>query len=215
MTRPYALMSGGFDYSPVAEDEFNDWYDTEHVPERARIEGFITALRWVGAYNPRISIATYDLESLDVLKHPDYVAVSGVNFSPWAKRVIGKCIRICRFEAEQIIPGRQAGPIDANGLFWQAVNVAPEAEAEFNKWYNEEHLPRLSAVSGCVCARRFKIVDGSHRYLATFHLTSPEVEASSAWKTASETPMAAKMRGYVRDELRFVLRRYVRKTPTP
>lgn len=212
MAKPYGLMSGGFDYSSVAEDEFNDWYDTEHVPERKCIKGFITALRWVGAYDPKISIATYDLESLDVLQNPAYIAVSGVNFSPWAKRVIGKCRRIARFEAEQILPGRQAGPVDADGLLWHAVNVAPGAEAEFNAWYNEEHIPRLSEVAGCVCARRFKIVNGTHQYLATFHLMSPEVEASPAWKKAAETPRTIKMRSYFRDELRFVLRRYVRKT---
>src|SRR5688572_17633532 len=121
-------MSGGFDYSPVAEDEYNDWYDTEHTPERARIEGFLTALRWVGARNPKISIATYDLESLDVLKHPDYIAVSGANFSPWAKRIIGKCHRIARFETEQIVPGRQISPLDAQGLVWHAVNLVPGSE---------------------------------------------------------------------------------------
>ena len=39
------LLGGGFDYSAVAEDEFNAWYDTEHIPERLRIEGFINAVR--------------------------------------------------------------------------------------------------------------------------------------------------------------------------
>ena len=38
------LLGGGFDYSAVALDEFNDWYDTEHIPERLRIKGFINAV---------------------------------------------------------------------------------------------------------------------------------------------------------------------------
>src|SRR3546814_3022829 len=29
------------------EEEFNDWYDTEHVPERAAVDGFETAQRYV------------------------------------------------------------------------------------------------------------------------------------------------------------------------
>lgn len=32
---------------PAIEEEFNDWYDTEHVPERAFIRGFESAHRYV------------------------------------------------------------------------------------------------------------------------------------------------------------------------
>ena len=30
-------------------------------------------------------------------------------------------------------------------------------EAEFNKWYNEQHLPERMAIPGYVSARRFKL----------------------------------------------------------
>ena len=33
----------------VAPDEFNDWYDTEHLPERQRVPGFLVCERWIGA----------------------------------------------------------------------------------------------------------------------------------------------------------------------
>ena len=52
--------------------------------------GFINCERWVGAENPKISIATYDLESLDVLQSDAYRAIGGENLSPWSKRVIGE-----------------------------------------------------------------------------------------------------------------------------
>ena len=45
----------------AADDEFNDWYDTEHIPERQRVPGFLVCQRWIGADNPRQSVATYDL----------------------------------------------------------------------------------------------------------------------------------------------------------
>ena len=32
----------------AAEDEFHDWYDTEHLPERQRVPGFLTCERWIG-----------------------------------------------------------------------------------------------------------------------------------------------------------------------
>ncbi len=210
MAKPYGLLVAGFNYSNAAADEFNDWYDTEHVPERERTAGFINAQRWLGADDPKISIATYDIESLAVLQSPAYRAIGGVNLSPWSKRMIGQCGRICRFEAEQTLPGRQAGLANAGGMMMFAVNVPAEVETEFNAWYNDEHMPALSTVPGCLSARRFKMAGGTHRYLAVFHLSAPEVQASDAWKKAAGTPWTAKMRPHFRDPLRLVLRRYAR-----
>ena len=210
------LLVAGFDFSSAAEDEFNDWYDTEHVPERARTPGFINCERWIGADNPKISIATYDLETLAVLQSPAYKAIGGPNLSVWSKRVTAKCGRICRFEAEQTLPGNVPAPKSgANGLLLNAMNAAPEGEADFNKWYDEEHIPALASVPGCLAARRFRIVTGAsdrnQRYLALYHLASPEVQASEAWKKAVDTPWTRKVRPHMRDGLRIVLRRYVRK----
>ena len=210
------LLVAGFDYSPVHEDEFNDWYDTEHVPERERVPGFGRIERWLGAENPKISIATYDLESPQVLRSEAYRRIAGDNLSPWSKRMTGKTKRICRFEAEQLPPGDRAAPDGAGGLLLYAMNVAPEAEVEFNAWYDEEHIPRLSAVPGVLGARRFSITsavsDGNQRYLALYHLTSPGVCSSKVWQEAAVTKWTEKMRPHYRDPLRLALRRYERKS---
>ncbi|MBM3356480.1 MAG: hypothetical protein FJY54_01980 [Betaproteobacteria bacterium] len=213
--KPMGLLVAGFDYGAVARDEFNDWYDTEHIPERERVPGFVNCERWVGAGEPTVSIATYDLASLEVLRSPEYRAIAGENLSPWSKRMTSRCRRICRFEAEQIRPGDARAPASgANGLLLLALNVAPEAEAEFNAWNDEEHVPNLSRVPGCLCARRFRVQravsDGNHRYLALYHLASPEVQESAAWKAAIETPWTHRIRPQTRDRLRLVLRRYAR-----
>jgi hypothetical protein len=151
-----ALLGGGFDYSAAAQDEFDDWYDTEHIPERLRIDGFLNGVRWIGAANPKISLAIYDLESLDVLRKPEYRAVSPENFSPWATRMlVRKCKRLCRFNCIQLNPGDAVAPDAAQGLLVAATDVAAEADAEFNDWYDREHLPRLAAVPGVLAARRF------------------------------------------------------------
>ena len=31
------LLFAAFDYAPAKEDEFHDWYDLEHIPERLRV----------------------------------------------------------------------------------------------------------------------------------------------------------------------------------
>lgn len=216
MAKAMGLLVAGFNYATAAEDEFNDWYDTEHIPERQLVKGFVNCERWLGAEDPKISIATYDLESLDVLQSPAYRAIAGANLSPWSKRVTGKCRRIGRFEAEQTLPGNQAAPATgAAAMLFFAMNVAPEAEADFNDWYNQEHVPALAAVPGCLTARRFRIhhavSEGNHRYLALYHLASPEVCSSGPWKKAVETPWTQRIRPQTRDRLRIVLNRYERK----
>ena len=211
-----ALLGGGFDYSAAAQDEFDDWYDTEHIPERLRIDGFLNGVRWIGASNPKISLAIYDLESLDVLGKPEYRAVSPEHFSPWATRLlVGKCKRLCRFNCIQLSPGDAVAPDAAQGLLVAATNVAPEAEAEFNDWYETEHLPRLAAVPGVLLARRFTSPGAGHKYVATYHLASSEVCDSPAWKAASASPWKDKMLAQTSNRLRLVLRRYVRTRPLP
>ena len=86
MATPMGLLVAGFDFSPAAEDEFNDWYDTEHIPERQRVPGFHSCQRWIGAENAKQSVATYDLEGLAVLQGSAYRAIGGENLSPWSKR---------------------------------------------------------------------------------------------------------------------------------
>jgi hypothetical protein len=215
MAKAMGLLVAGFDYSSVHEDEFNDWYDTEHVPERRRLDGFGRIERWLGADDPKISIATYDLDTPEVLRSDSYCAIAGANLSPWSKRMTAKTKRICRFEAEQLPPENRAAPSGAGGLLLYAMNVAPEAETDFNAWYDEEHIPRLSAVPGCLVARRFRITsavsEGRQRYLALYHLTAPEVCSSDAWREAAVTPWTEKMRPHFRDGLRLPLRRYERK----
>src|SRR5687767_6970420 len=195
----------------AAPDEFHDWYDTEHLPERQRVPGFLRCERWIGVQDPTVSVATYDLETVGVLKTPGYLAIGGENLSPWSKRVTAKVERLLRFEGDQILPGDQLAPMNAGGLLLNAMNVSPEVEAEFNEWYDKEHIPALSAVPGCLIARRFRATDASNRkYVALYHLATPEVQATAEWKKAAASDWTDRLRPHFRDHLRLVCRRYVR-----
>jgi hypothetical protein len=204
-------LIAAFDFSNVAEDEFNDWYDQEHIPERQRVPGFLSCQRWIGAENPKHSVATYDLDSLAVLKSAPYLAIGGENLSPWSKRLTARCQRLLRFEGEQVLPGDKIAPNDAGGLLLVGMTPAPEVETEFNAWYDTEHVPALSRVPGVLCARRFRAGSGNPKYIALYHLVSPEVITSPEWKRASEsTPMPQHVRPKITDRLRLVCRSYCR-----
>jgi hypothetical protein len=205
------VLIAAMDFSNVAEDEFNDWYDTEHIPERQRVPGFLICQRWIGTENPKHSVATYDLESLSVLRSPPYQAIGGQNLSPWSKRVTARCQRLLRFEGDQILPGDQAAPETAGGLLVVAMTPAPAVETAFNAWYDTEHIPALARVAGVQCARRFRAGAANPRYVALYHLTSPGVVDSAEWKHASgSTPMPEAIRAQISDRLRLVCRSYRR-----
>jgi hypothetical protein len=93
---------------PLAmQEEFNAWYDTEHLPERLAIPGFRSARRWVatdimpgeGKY-----LATYELDSQAVLSSPEYLArFEGA--TPWTRRCLGQAVVFRRWACEQLHPG--------------------------------------------------------------------------------------------------------------
>ena len=207
------LLVAAFDFSTAHADEFNDWYDLEHIPERERVPGFRACERWLGEEHPALSVATYDLDSVDVLRSKPYAAIAYGNLSVWSKRVTAMCKRLLRFEGTQVFPGDAPVPERAGALLLNAMNVAPEAEDDFNAWYDEEHLPALAAVPGTLAARRYRSTEnngGTHRYVAIYHLASPDVAGSTAWKSAVNTPWSAGVRPHFRDRIRVLTRRYVR-----
>jgi len=205
------VLIAAMDSSNVDAGEFNDWYDTEHVPERQRVAGFLTLQRWIGAENPRQSVATYDLESLAVLQSPGYRAIGGENLSPWSKRVTARVERLLRYEGEQILPGNTVAPPDAGGLLLVGMTPGHDVESAFNAWYDDEHVPALARVPGVLCARRFRTSASGTKYIALYHLSSPGVVDTPEWKDASgSTPMPQRVRDQINNRLRLVCRSYAR-----
>ena len=203
-------LIAAMNFTNVAEDEFHDWYDLEHVPERERVPGFRICRRWISVEDPKVSLATYDLDAVEVLDSPAYKAIGGENLSVWSKRITGKVQMLLRSEGVQILPGDQLPPPDAGGLLLNAINIASELEAEFNEWYDKEHIPALAAVPGVLAARRFRSRAGTRKYVALYHLTSPAVVETAEWKQARQSDWTTRLTPHFRDHLRLVTRRYVR-----
>jgi len=73
-------------------------------------------------------------------------------------------------------------------------DVPPEAEDDFNAWYDQEHLPGLARVPGTVRAMRFRRASGHPVFLACYDLVSPEVLGCEAWLAVRSTPWSARVR---------------------
>lgn len=65
-------------------------------------------------------------------------------------------------------------------------NPTPGNDAEFNRWYNEQHIPDVLQARGFVCAQRFKLsdvqngpkVDQTYKYLALYEIETDDLAAS-------------------------------------
>ena len=87
--RQSGILMALMDPPHADEQEFHDWYDQEHIPERVAIPGFQVVQRYVCLEGWPRYMALYDLDHLGLLNEAEYSAIAGPNFSPWLKRIIG------------------------------------------------------------------------------------------------------------------------------
>jgi hypothetical protein len=76
----------------------------------------------------------------------------------------------------------------APGLLFVMTDIPPEIEADFNDWYDAEHVPERLAIPGFRGARRYRAVEGAPAYQALYDLESIAVLDSPAYKQLNETP---------------------------
>ena len=74
------------------------------------------------------------------------------------------------------------------GLLMVYSDVAPENDAEYNLWYNEEHIPERLSIPGVQSAARYQAVQGGPKYLACYELDQPETYQSDAWQSWLKNP---------------------------
>jgi hypothetical protein len=67
------------------------------------------------------------------------------------------------------------------GLLMLWCDVDQEHEAEFNRWYDEEHVKRLTSVPGFLNGGRYVALKGGPKYLAMYELEDHHVLRSAAF----------------------------------
>jgi len=141
---------------PAMEEEFNAWYDTEHLPERLAIPGFRSAQRWLADVAPGGGkyLATYELASPAVLESPAYLArYSGA--TPWTQRCLGRCVLFERWACEQL------GAADPHPLTRALLLVASGTE-----------VPGPD-IAGALQLRRFVAISGKPAHIGLIELSTP------------------------------------------
>ena len=75
-------------------------------------------------------------------------------------------------------------PIDGRGMLVNFMDVDAADEADFNRWYDKEHVAERVAIPGFVEARRYAAPSGPAQYLALYTTESFETLSSPAYGQA-------------------------------
>lgn len=75
-------------------------------------------------------------------------------------------------------------PLAGKGMLLTSMDVDPKDEADFNRWYDREHLIERVAIDGFLEARRYIAHQGSPKYLCLYSTATFDVLDSPAYRAA-------------------------------
>ncbi|KZT02476.1 uncharacterized protein LAESUDRAFT_738757 [Laetiporus sulphureus 93-53] len=190
----------------VSEKEYRDWYDNEHIPLRVNTPTFLNWTRWtaVDGMKPTYG-ASYDLESYAATKKPPYTTLAETR-SGREKDILRRIQMLDRRHYELMERPTHPSSVlydetrPAPYVVFVSLEMKPEYEDEFSRWYEEEHIPLLAKVPGWIRSRRFVLKDWGQmgvegqieqkqppKYLATHEWESLDGFQSEEYKTAMGT----------------------------
>jgi hypothetical protein len=75
-------------------------------------------------------------------------------------------------------------PLAGKGMLLTSMDIDAANEAEFNRWYDREHLEERVAIEGFIEARRYVAHEAQPKYLSLYSTETFEVLDSPAYRTA-------------------------------
>ncbi|MGH8712532.1 MAG: hypothetical protein ACREYB_00845 [Casimicrobiaceae bacterium] len=83
------------DLAPDATDEFYQWHNREHMPERVGIPGFLRGRRYIAVAGAPAYFNLYEAETVDVLGGADYLGRLNAP-TTWTRKIVPSFRRISR-----------------------------------------------------------------------------------------------------------------------
>lgn len=203
-TKGTGLLMVWADVPASKEDEFNRWYNEEHVPERLAIPGFLAGARYEAVKGGPKHLACYELTSVAVLESPAYKQVQ-THPTEWTRRCSPEVVgtTYIRNVYTMIHPGAlapEAGSAEmAPALQIGRMDVPPEIDRDFNDWYNTIYVPNYEKVPGVIRGRRYRATVGTPTYLTLYEFEHPKVSESAAWLAQRDaSPVTQRIRPHMR-----------------
>ena len=186
------------------EEDFNRWYNEEHIPDQTSVPGFLNAARYEAVQGGPKHLACYELESPDVMESDAQKRLIE-NASEWTRRVSYKEMAdtfvlavfemVYPFEVTPEIAGSDMAPALQIGRY----DIPLEIEDEFTDWYNTIYVPNYEKVPGCIRGRRYRIVRGDYMYAVVYDFEHENVSKSKEWLYERDSsPVTARIRPHMR-----------------
>jgi hypothetical protein len=195
------LLAVWMDPAPEREDDLNRWYAEEHFPDRMSMPGWLRGRRYLSLEGEHKYVALYDLDDLGALSSPRYKEAQA-NSTPWTRQVVDNLRGFTRTEYELVQSLGQPPQGGAPFALFVRLETEPAHDAELNEWYDQEHLPALAGVPGCLAARRYRMTEGSPgsvKYLMIYEAENRETIRGNAWTKAATTDWTLHMRPFFRN----------------
>ncbi|HAA95448.1 MAG TPA: hypothetical protein DCE26_07140 [Dehalococcoidia bacterium] len=179
-----ALMMVGADVPAELEDEFNKWYQEEHLQELLGVPGILNAARYEATKSGPKHLAVYELESVDVINSD---AFKNRPRTEWGQKVSPSIIGTNNINLvlDMIHPIALTDSIAnsdmANALQIGRMDVAPSDDAEWNKWYSEVYVPNYEKCPGVIRGRRWRAVRGTPQYATVYEFEDENVSETEEW----------------------------------
>jgi len=146
-------------------EPFNEWYDTKHAPSRARCPGIHSVSRWRSTDGKRPTwLATYELSQPSALDTDEYKAARQADgddeatmFSDLSRRVY-KLISDKK-DAVYVDYVKANKPRAMTHIAVHPAAGSDVSDEEFNRWYEDEHVPLLSKCPGWLRSTRWTLLN--------------------------------------------------------
>jgi hypothetical protein len=89
-------------------------------------------------------------------------------------------------------------PLAGTGMLLTSMDIDAADEAEFNRWYDREHLVERVAIEGFLEARRYVAHSGSPKYLCLYSTSTIAVLDSPAYRARLANPTQWSIRNMAR-----------------
>lgn len=113
-------------------------------------------------------------------------------------------VDVSRLELVQDIAGHSAGATPSHHYVVET-DPGPGWEEEIVRWYQQEHLPGLASVPGCVRAKRYANHDGGPRSHACYGLVGASTLGSPPWLAVRGTQWSSRVRPHFTNTRRTML----------
>ncbi|PGH20379.1 hypothetical protein AJ80_03647 [Polytolypa hystricis UAMH7299] len=154
------VNSGVIKPDQLSEEDFNDWYCDEHIPDVVATSGVDSAARYKrvdGAITSSLHkfLTVYEMPDINFKGSDEFQSLEGQSLGPSTDRIFLKTEFDTRFFEEMKVPGQEGGKVGSAPLVL-CETMSHNDDGAFKDWFLKSRVPSMRKISGYLQTRFFK-----------------------------------------------------------